>query len=316
MPNNTPRKPLQDLSDDIIFEPAEELIGTGTKKGRPTGMARRSLDLIDVMAEIIEAAQPITGRGVGYKLFVRRLIKSMARKDMQRVYRLLKEARERDILPWDWIVDETRGIEQVPTWDDPGEFARSVARQYRRDFWAQQPERCQVWSEKGTVRGVLKPVLDGYGVGFNPVHGFNSATNTYQAATDWDPRPLTILYVGDWDPSGLFMSECDLPARFKKYGGNHITIKRIALTAEQVGSLPSFPASDKSKDPRYQWFVRNYGKRCWEVDAMDPNVLRACVEEEIAACILDHDAWERCTTVEQAERDALRTVLDSWGGAS
>jgi hypothetical protein len=39
---------------------------TGIKKGR--GMAQRSLDLIAAMYEAAEAAQPITGRGVGYKL--------------------------------------------------------------------------------------------------------------------------------------------------------------------------------------------------------------------------------------------------------
>jgi hypothetical protein len=255
------------------------------------GMARRSLDLIDRMYSITKAAHPISGRGVGYKLFVAALIESMSRSDMRPVYRLLKIARERGIIPWSWVVDETRGIEQIPSWDDPKAFAAAATQQYRRDFWCQQPKRCQVWSEKGTVRGVLKPVLDEFGVGFNPVHGFTSATNAYEAATDSDPRPLTILYVGDWDPSGLWMSERDLPARMEKYGGDHIRIKRIALTAEQVGSLPSFPASDKRKDPRYKWFVENFGKRCWEIDAMDPNVLRACVEQEILACITDRAAW-------------------------
>ena len=82
-------------------------------------MAQRSLDLIEAMREIAEAAQPITGRGVGYKLFTRGLIPSMARSDMQRVYRLLKQAREQGIIPWEWIVDETRDIERVSTWDDP-----------------------------------------------------------------------------------------------------------------------------------------------------------------------------------------------------
>jgi hypothetical protein len=57
-------------------------------------MARRSLDLIEAMAAIAEAAQPITGRGIGYKLFAQRLTASMAKSEMQRVYRLLKEARE------------------------------------------------------------------------------------------------------------------------------------------------------------------------------------------------------------------------------
>lgn len=99
----------------------------------------------------------------------------MSRSDMQRVYRLLKIAREQGTIPWHHIVDETRGIERIPSWDDPEDFADSVSEQYRRDFWKQQPARCEVWSEKGTVRGILKPVLDQYGVGFNPVHGFNSS---------------------------------------------------------------------------------------------------------------------------------------------
>ena len=71
-------------------------------------MAQRSLDLIEAMYAAAEAAQPITGRGIGYKLFTAGLIPSMATNEMQRVYRLLKEARERGIIPWEWIVDETR----------------------------------------------------------------------------------------------------------------------------------------------------------------------------------------------------------------
>ena len=99
-------------------------------------MAQRSLDLIEAMHAVTEAAQPITGRGVGYKLFTRGLIASMARSEMQRVYRLLKEAREQGIIPWEWIVDETRAIERVATWDYPDQYARVVAaRSYRRDFW-------------------------------------------------------------------------------------------------------------------------------------------------------------------------------------
>ena len=112
---------------------------------RVRGMAQRSLDLIEAMYAAAEAAQPITGRGIGYKLFTAGLIPSMARAEMQRVYRLLKEARERGSIPWEWIVDETRAIERVSTWADPAEYARCVARSYRRDFWDQQPVRVQVW---------------------------------------------------------------------------------------------------------------------------------------------------------------------------
>jgi hypothetical protein len=50
-----------------------------------------------------------------------------------------------------------------------------VQRSYRRDRWAQQPRRLEVWSEKGTVRGMLAPVLDKYGVTFRVMHGYSSA---------------------------------------------------------------------------------------------------------------------------------------------
>jgi len=290
-----------------------EQIGTRTKKIR--GRSQRSLDLIAAMRTAAEAAQPITGRGIGYKLFTAGLISSMSRSEMARVYRLLKQAREHGEIPWDWIVDETRAIERVATWDDPAAYACAVARSYRRDFWNQQPHRVQVWSEKGTVRGVLAPVLDQYAVGFLAVHGFSSATAAHDIAEDDDGRDLIVLYVGDFDPSGMFMSEEDLSARFAKYNGDHIRLQRIALTRPQLKGLPPFPASDKRKDPRYRWFVANYGPRCWELDAMDPNDLRDCVEREIVK-LIEPSAWQRCEIVNKAEQQSLRTVLDSWKSAA
>ena len=100
----------QDTIDDALDD-LFDYFETCSKKGR--GMAQRSLDLIEAMRAIAKAAQPITGRGVGYKLFAAGLIPSMARAEMQRVYRLLKEAREQGIIPWEWIVDETRALERV-----------------------------------------------------------------------------------------------------------------------------------------------------------------------------------------------------------
>src|SRR5262249_29834001 len=212
----------------IGFEEAARMAGgifgeqseTSSKKGR--GRSKKTLTLAEAMFEIAAAAAPITGRGVGYKLFARGLIPSMSRKDMQTVYRLLKEERERGEIPWEWIVDETRDLERVATWDDPGGVARTMVNAYRQDNWDQQPRRVEAWSEKGTIRGVLKPVLDKYAVGFRVMHGFSSATSVYDVAQSDNDRPLVTLYVGDWDPSGLYMSESDLPERLKQYGGDHV----------------------------------------------------------------------------------------------
>ena len=200
------------------------------------------------------------------------------------------------MIPWEWIVDETRSLERTSTWSNPAAYARAVARSYRRDFWDQQPVRVEVWSEKGTIRGVLAPVLDKYAVGFRVMHGFSSATSVHDVAEDDDGRPLIVLYVGDFDPSGMFMPEQDLPSRLTEYNGDHVEVHRIALTREQVTDLPSFPATNKRADPRYKWFSANHGTRCWELDAMDPNDLRESVEQAIID-LIEPVAWRRCEVV-------------------
>ena len=133
--------------------------------------------------------------------------------------------------------------------------------------------------------------------------------------TDGDGRPLIVLYVGDFDPSGLFMSECDLPQRLSEYGGDHVKLSRIALTPYQTIGLPSFPASRKRKDPRYPWFIEHHGAHCWEIDAMDPRDLRECTEEWIKSFI-EPVAWARCETVNAAELESLQTILSNWKGGA
>jgi hypothetical protein len=268
------------------------------------GRSQRSIELIDAMYEICEEMQPITGRGVGYKLFSRGLIPSMHTQEMAKVYRLLRIAREEETIPWEWIVDESRSLERRSQWAHPLDFLDCALRGYRRDFWDQQPVRVEVWSEKGTVRGVLAPVLDHYGVGFRVMHGFSSATTAYEIAQDDDGRVLHALYVGDYDPSGLYMSEQDLPSRVKEYGGDHVTIKRIAITRKQTSNLPAFPAASKKRDPRHAWFTKNYGQECFELDAMDPRKLRATVENAIRK-LIEPEAWARCERINAAERASL-----------
>jgi hypothetical protein len=282
----------------------------GTKKTR--GRAQASLILIDHMYEAAMMAQPITVRGVAYKLFVRNLIPSMDTNDVRRVSRLLLAAREEDTIPWEWIVDETRELERASTWDSPEQYANAVARSYRLDNWNQQPHRVEVWSEKGTIRGVLQPVLDQYAVGFRVMHGFGSATAVHEVAEHFDGRPLIILYVGDYDPSGMYMSECDLPTRFEKYAGHHVDLRRIALKKpKHTRHLPWFPAADKKDDPRYAWFVANCGDQCWELDAMDPNALRDLVKREIKK-LIEPVAWARCQVANDATRASMQEVMETW----
>jgi len=109
------------------------------------------------------------------------------------------------------------------------------------------------------------------------------------------------------------MSEQDLPTRLFEYGADeNVTLRRIALTRDQVTGLPSFSATDKRKDPRFRWFAANHGDHCWELDAMDPNDLRDCVEAAIRK-LIEPTAWARCETVNKAEQESLRTIIANWG---
>lgn len=282
------------------------------------GKSSKSLKLIAAARSILEEIQPATVRAVCYRLFVSGVIDSMKKSETNKVSVQLTWARETGAIPWEWVVDETRQPERTNAWKDPDAFVEAVKRSYRRDRWADQPEWVEVWSEKGTVRGTLAPVLDEYGVTFRVMHGYGSATAINQAAeeTRRADRTLTILYAGDWDPSGMHMSGVDLPQRLVQYGG-HVDVMRLALTKDDVcsGTLPSFSADTKTKDPRHRWYVSRFGSDCWELDALSPVLLRDRVQQAIEDR-LDLKAWDRAEVAEAAERESLKTILNAWPGVA
>lgn len=280
------------------------------------GKSQANLELIAAARAIAGASHPISVRGIAYKLFVLGLIPDMSTKSTKRVSVQLTEAREQGLIPWWQIVDETRSAERIPLWSDPTERLAAAVQTYRRDPWQEQDHWVEVWSEKGTVRGVLAPVLREFGVTFRVHHGFSSATalNGIAEETAESDKSLTVLYVGDWDPSGLCMSETDLPGRMARYGGD-FTLKRIALEEADTLTLPGFPLESKRGDSRHDWFKRQYGDQCWELDALDPGDLRERVAAEIRA-LIDPDAWALGLAIEEAEKEDLKAFHADWQARS
>lgn len=281
------------------------------------GRSQKTIALRNLAYDILEEIQPATVRAVCYRLFVLKAIPDMSARLTQKVSRMLTDARKEGHIPWEWIVDENRTLERASQWDDPDQFAETVKRSYRRDLWNDQPQRVEVWSEKGTMRGTLKPILDAYGVGFRVFHGFTSTTvvKDITDATQHDALPLRVFYIGDWDPSGMYMSERDIPERMEESGAR-VEVSRLALTGDDLNRVDmsgtSFPASDKRRDPRYKWFVEHVGDDCWELDALSPVAIRDRVETAILSMITDVAAWKRFKAVEAAELDSLQDVLGEW----
>ena len=247
-------------------------------------------------------------------LFSMQLIPSMAKPETNKVSRLLVQAREEETIPWEWIVDETREAEVIASWNGPAEFVSTVRHSYRRDRWAHQPRRVELWSEKSTVAGTLPPVLAEFGITFRVFHGFSSATaiRNIADATQHGP-PLIAVYVGDFDPSGMCMSEMDLPARLQRYGAN-VDLRRIALVESDLANVATFPLIEKRGDSRWRTFGDRYGETCAELDALSPTILRGRVRAAIRAEI-DFKAWNRIGRTEAAELASLEACLTTWAAS-
>jgi hypothetical protein len=263
--------------------------------------------------EIAEARQPVTVRGICYLLMkVYGLIPSMEKKHTNRIGTHVREVRESDCMPWEWIVDETRTTRTYRAgFDDLAEYVMYKAmKNYRRDYGNHQPHRIEVWSEKSMVGGVLEPALRDWCVDFRNMRGYTSVTNAHDLAilTSHSNKPFVALYVGDWDPLGLHMSEVDMPWRLGQYGGE-LDLCRIALTPHHTASSEGLLLEAKQKDPRYRWYrSRCETDRFWELDGLDPPILRDRVHQAISD-LVDHDAWDHCMLTEQGERESLTEIL-------
>jgi hypothetical protein len=287
--------------------------------------------LIAASHAILAREQPTTVRRVVYELFNLKKITTTDKSAENRVSRLLTIARKDGRIPWAWIVDEHRRPERTLTFRDRDQAIRLVKERYRKDYWPTQPTMVTVWSEKSTVAGILAPALREYEVGFLAVHGNNSTSRIREASDTQirDGRPWVILYIGDWDPSGCYMSDVDVPRRVREYGAD-IKVERVALLNTDVLSLPqhNFDVDDKRRaavakhggnvgkrgiDNNKPWFVGRYGRGCMELDAMNSNDLRSRMETAIRGYI-DSAAWEHMRLIEQAEMESINEILGRFNG--
>ena len=74
-------------------------------------------------------------------------------KGYKRVQLYLAELRQDDLLPYEWIVDDSRFGHHPSVWNPPADMVQACARQYRVDPWRNAPRYGEVWA--ATKRWVL-----------------------------------------------------------------------------------------------------------------------------------------------------------------
>ncbi len=266
----------------------------------------RTLALIDVARQILAEHHPMTVRQVYYQLVARQLITNK-RSQYQAVSKALVAARQEGLISWDWIEDRLRRPRGVAMWSDLNDFASGAASSFRLDVWEEQPLYLECWLEKDALSGIFEDVLRTYGVTLNVGRGYDGWDSIHNASKRLSAGD-TVLYFGDFDPSGEDMAR-SLRDRMAFFDCRPEIIK-CALTPEDIERYALPPDFAKTTDSRCAAFVAKHGDVSVELDALPGDVLKDRLVHEVEKR-MDLVALARVRAFERSERARLVRALET-----
>jgi hypothetical protein len=263
----------------------------------------------DGLYAIVEEGQPMTVRHAFYRAVAAGLVRKTEGEYSHTVDRLLVEMRQSGQMPYEWLVDDTRLPLEPERFSSLEDAIAACLDTYQRNLWDGQPSYVEVWSEKHALSGVLSPVTMKWHVPFIRSHGYFSKTCLYDRGKvmEAENRPVTIYYLGDHDPSGADIERNvreEMEARHAP--GTDLTVKRLAITPEQIDEYGLPRRTTKPTDPRTKKWQ---GGGSVEVDALDPVVLRDLLEEAITSH-LDPAVVDRIRAQEAEDYARLVSLLE------
>jgi len=286
------------------------------------------LALLAYCNEIIEDYQAdgldLSVRQLYYQLVSKNLIEN-SKQSYNRIKDLLNIGRMIGEVDWSAIVDRSRETAINNHWETPEDYLEDAAEWFEVDKWAKQPVYVEVMCEKQALEGIFEPLCLQLDVPFTSNKGYCSQSAMYRRGKVLrdkiakQGKPVRVIYFGDHDPSGLDMDR-DLITRFLTFSGvgealSHkpekmhkvLQVKRVALTRDQIDHYrpPENPA--KLTDSRSSWYVKEHGSSSWELDALDPKVLRSLLKAEILQ-YRDEDLWQEAVKEEEEGKERLREM--------
>jgi hypothetical protein len=267
--------------------------------------------LINAASNILDLEAPMTIRQLFYRLVSAGLIPN-DRNNYQLVSRIVTKARDDGRIPFSHIVDRSRPQYSPNVWNNAEDYADTVKRGYRRDYWHTQPNYVELWVEKDAIIGSIEKVTDELGITIRVGRGFLSTTKAHEIARHFAriTKPITVFYLGDHDPSGHCI-ESDFFDRIQNYGSGEFELKRLAIFARDIKTYNLPPLRLKDRDNRAAKFVAQHGADCVELDALPPDVLRARIKDSVEE-MLDMDLWERAVKVEEVEMASIKDTVGRW----
>jgi len=274
--------------------------------------AKRAADinLINAVLEEYSAQKYVlTVRQLYYQLVGRGEIENIP-SEYTKVMRNCTIGRQCGLIDWAMIEDRSREI-NLPYCPDGIENAlNNVIHNYRLDRQDDQKYNIEIWTEKDAVSNILKRVSRYYHISLVVDRGYSSSTFMYDAYHRMEGgRPTIILYVGDHDPSGLDMIR-DIETRLNKFRFYDFEIVHVALTMEQIKKYNPPPNPTKMTDPRAWRYTNQHGQSSWELDALEPKVLKEIVKDAVKNH-LDEKIFKKIMKREKSDLEILENAVET-----
>ena len=278
------------------------------------------LALIEKINSVIEEYQrqgySLTLRQCYYQLVARGIIENNER-SYKNTGNLINDARLAGLIDWNAIEDRTRNLKRLSHWSNPQSIIESASDQYMKDTWQGQDYYVEVWVEKEALANVVGRISDELDVPYFCCRGYVSQSEMWSAsqrfiAQQERGKMVALIHLGDHDPSGIDMSR-DIEERLLMFGvdSDNFIFKRIALNMEQIDLYNPPPNPAKITDSRCGAYIREYGDKSWELDALEPKVIHDLITDNVTI-FYDEYKGDLIKNQVQRERAVMNRVAENW----
>lgn len=288
------------------------------KNFRPASLAL--IEKIDsVVSDYERQGFSLTLRQVYYQLVARDIIPNKE-KSYKMLSALISDARLAGLIDWTAIEDRTRNLRGNSHWTTPGSMIDSAAYSYRLDHWKGQKNYVEVWVEKDALIGIVGQICGRLDVSHFSCRGYVSQSEMWGAAQRLrrhrsQGQRIILLHLGDHDPSGQDMSR-DIQERLAMFDdGLNVQFHRLALNMEQIDQYSPPPNPTKLTDSRANGYIEKYGYECWELDALEPQVISDLISENVLKYRNDRQ-YKNVLKQEKEEKALLEELSENWPGVA
>lgn len=221
---------------------------------------------------------------------------------------LLLRARLSGEIEMQAIEDETRPIQLGGGFSTCEQFiAQETGRYllgYTRNLMQGQPHHIEIMLEKNALRSVIQKVAREYCIPVTTGKGFASLSPRADlAARFWrsGKAKLVLLMLTDFDPDGEQIAASFARSLRDDFGIDNIQPVKVVLTADDVRKydLPS-DMDAKPSSPNYAKFIKQYGTKAVELDAMPTKLLQSKLREAIQS-VIDTDEFNAQVELEKQD---------------